>query len=83
MVTLTRNFDIVHSGFTTSITAEFLSVSYIAKARYVRTLCRLPICHLQSFHRSLAFQTAGSPSCYGSAYAFVFPNLSVMDTAAS
>ena len=53
MVALARDFHVFCSGITTRIAAIFLSSSYIAKARYVRTLSRHLTRHLISFHYSL------------------------------
>lgn len=53
MVALARDFHVFRSRITTRIAAIFLSSSYIAKARYVRTLFRDLTRHLISFHYSL------------------------------
>jgi hypothetical protein len=47
MVALTRDFHIVAARFSTRVSAVFFSISYIAKAWYVRTLFGLLIRHFQ------------------------------------
>jgi hypothetical protein len=47
MVAVTRDFDVFASRVTTSISAVLFSISYIAKAWYVRALVGLLIRHFQ------------------------------------
>lgn len=46
MIALTRDFHVFASRVTTGFSAVFLSISYIAQARYVRALSYLFVRHL-------------------------------------
>jgi hypothetical protein len=60
MVALTRDLQILTSRVTTRITAILLSISHIAKARYVRTLSRHLTRHLISLHLRFGLQPPSS-----------------------